>query len=176
MRTAKNVALCMAFALALWPLASQGENRASPHEQVAATLGGKKITVDYGRPYKKGRKIFGELVPWGQVWRTGADEATVMTTETDLQIGTVHVPKGSYALFTIPTEKGWTLVVNKDVKQWGAYKYDVKKDLGRAAMAPAPLAKPVEQLTIAIEGTSANEAVLKLSWDTTAMSVPLTVR
>lgn len=147
------------------------DKRASPHEQVSAVLGGKKVTIDYGRPFKKGRQVFGAagaLVPSGQVWRTGADEATVLTTEGDLTIGTLRVPAGSYALFTVPGDKEWTLVVNKVAKQWGAFKYDAKQDLGRTAMKvtqAAATAAPVEQFTIAIETQGDKQGTLKLSWD-----------
>jgi hypothetical protein len=148
------------------------EKRASPHAEVSAALGGKKITVSYGRPYVKGRAIFGALVPWGEVWRTGADEATIFTTEADLVIGGLKVPKGEYALFTIPTEKQWTLVLNKTAKQWGAFKYDVKQDLGRAPMTVASAAKPVEQLTIEMV-PAGKQLTLKLSWDKTVASVAI---
>src|SRR4051812_41493206 len=77
------------------------KERASPHADVNATVAGKKITISYGRPYKKGRAIWGGLVPWDQIWRTGADEATTLTTDGDLTLGTLKVPKGSYALFTL---------------------------------------------------------------------------
>lgn len=149
------------------------EKRASPHAEVSANLGGKKISISYGRPYAKGRAIFGGLVPWNQVWRTGADEATTFTTEADVTIGTLKVPKGEYALFTIPTEKSWTLVVNKTAKQWGAFKYDAAQDLGRVPMTVASNAKPVEQLTIEL-APSGKQLTLKLSWDKTSASVAIT--
>src|SRR5437870_13144489 len=122
-----------AFLLAVTARADD-KKRVSPHAEVSAALAGKKITVTYGRPYVKGRAIFGGLVPWGEVWRTGADEASTFTTEADVVIGGLKVPKGEYSLFTIPTEKQWTLVLNKTAKQWGAFKYDAKEDLGRVPM------------------------------------------
>jgi len=146
------------------------EERVSPHADATANLGGKKITISYGRPSVKGRAIFGGLVPWGEVWRTGADEATTFTTEADVVIGGLKVPKGEYALFTIPTEKQWTLVVNKTAKQWGAFKYDAKQDLGRVPMTVAAAAKPVEQFTIEMV-PAGKQLTLKLSWDKTAASV-----
>jgi hypothetical protein len=148
------------------------EKRASPHADVSATLAGKKITISYGRPYVKGRAIFGGLVPWGQVWRTGADEATTLTTEGDIVIGALKVPKGVYALFTLPTEKEWTLVLNKTAKQWGAFKYDAAQDLGRTPMTVAAAAKPVEQFTIELVPTG-KQLSLKLSWDKTVASVAI---
>jgi hypothetical protein len=146
--------------------------RASPHEKVEATIGGKKITIDYGRPYKKGREIFGKLEPYGKVWRTGADEATTLTTEGDLMIGSIHVPAGTYSLFTIPDEKEWTLVVNKVAKQWGAFKYDQAMDLGRTKMKIEKV-PAVEQLTIAITPKGANAGELSVAWDTTKAVAPI---
>lgn len=147
--------------------------RASPHEKVEATVGGKKITIEYGRPFKKGREIFGKLEPYGKVWRTGADEATTLTTEGDLMIGSIHVPAGTYALFTIPDEKEWTLVVNKVAKQWGAFKYDASMDLGRTKMKVEKV-PVVEQLTIAITAKSGNAGELSVAWDATKAVAPIT--
>src|ERR1700686_1427501 len=93
------------------------QQRLSPHEQVAINVGRNKITITYGRPYMKGRKIFGGLESYDKVWRTGADEATTLETTADLQIGGLNVPKGTYALFTIPGQNGWKLIVNKTAKQ-----------------------------------------------------------
>ena len=166
--------VCFAFGVAGLLLA-QGKKRASPHETTSATIGGHKITIEYGRPYKKGRKIFGGLEPFGKVWRTGADEATVLATAADLTIGTLKVPKGSYGLFTIPGQEQWTLVINKVAKQWGAFEYNQSEDVGRAAMKVESLAQPLEQLTIAIEPRDGNQGLLKITWDTTAASVPIVV-
>jgi hypothetical protein len=151
------------------------KERASPHEEVSATVGGKKITIAYGRPFKKGRDIFGALVPWGQVWRTGADEATTLTTDGDVTIGDLKVPKGSYALFTIPGQKEWQLIVNKTAKQWGAYSYNAKDDLGKTALKVAAAPAPVEQLTISIEpAAGGKKGTLKIAWDKTVASVGIT--
>lgn len=167
-----TIAAASIAALSLAAPAHSEDKRASPHADVNATLGGKKLTISYGRPYMKGRAIFGGLVPWGQVWRTGADEATTFTTEADVVIGGLKVPKGEYALFTIPTEKQWTLVVNKTAKQWGAFKYDAAQDLGRVPMTVAAAAKPVEQFTIEMV-PAGKQLTLKLSWDKTVASVAI---
>jgi DUF2911 family protein len=169
------VAAVRGFALFGLTILVFAQQRLSPHEQMSGTIAGKKITIEYGRPYKKGRKIFGGLEPLGKVWRTGADEATTFTTDADLTIGTMQVPKGTYALFTIPNQKEWTLVLNKTAKQWGAFSYDQKMDLGRTAMKVETLSSPLEQLTITIEAKSGNQGLLKITWDTTAASVPITV-
>lgn len=159
--------------LAAGSLMVEGQRqRASAHESVTATIGGKKVTIEYGRPQMKGREIFGKLVPYGQVWRTGADEATTLTTEGDLMLGQLHVPAGTYALFTIPGEKEWTLIVNKTAKQWGAFKYDSGADLGRARMSVKSLSSPVEVFTIAIE-PKGNSGTLKMSWASTEASIPM---
>ena len=145
-------------------------NRVSPHETVELSLNGKKITVTYGRPSMKGRKIVGDLVPYGSVWRTGADEATVLTTESDLTIGDLAVPKGSYSIFTLPSETGWKLIVNKVDKQWGAFSYDEKQDLGRVAMKLGKTSPPVEQFTITL-AKAGDGGVMKLEWENTSASV-----
>ncbi len=169
----KAIAIAAVSIALLLPATTRAqEKRASPHADVSAPLAGKKITVSYGRPYVKGRAIFGTLVPWGQVWRTGADEATTFITEADVVIGGLKVPKGEYALFTIPTEKQWTLVVNKTAKQWGAFKYDAAQDLGRVPMTVAAAAKPVEQFTIELV-PAGKQVTLKMSWDKTVASVAI---
>lgn len=147
--------------------------RVSPHETVSAVIGGKKVTIEYGRPSKKGREIFGKLVPYDQVWRAGADEATTITTEGDLMIGSLHVPAGTYALFTIPTQSEWTLIVNKTAKQWGAFKYDANTDLGRVKMKVGKASAPVETFTITLAAKSGANGELSMSWDTVEASIPL---
>ena len=160
--------LCaIAFAQDHTPAPSKG-GKASPHEQFTAKADDATITIVYGRPSKKGRKIFGGLEGYGKVWRTGADEATTFTTDRDLTVGTLKVPKGTYSMFTIPGEKEWTLIFNKVVNQWGAFKYDQTQDLGRTAMKVEKLATPAEQLTISLAGS-----VLRIAWDDTAASVPI---
>jgi len=151
------------------------ENRVSPHETTEFSLNGKKITVSYGRPYMKGRKIMGGLVPYDQVWRTGADEATVLTTEADLMIGNLAVPKGSYAVFTLPSESGWKLIVNKVDKQFGAFDYDEKQDLGRVDMKVGKTSAPVEQFTITL-AKAGSGGVMKLEWENTSASVDIKVK
>jgi len=165
-------------ALAVGVLAAVAQQqRASPHDRVSIQLaGGKKLTIEYGRPYMKGRKIMGGLVPYGQVWRTGADEATTLTTEADLDIQGLSVLAGSYALFTVPSEKGWKLIVNKVAKQWGAFKYDESQDLGRVDMEVTRTASPVEQFTITLMPAGGNKAILKMEWENTSAAVPIAAK
>ena len=151
------------------------QQRESPHESTSGVIAGKTITIEYGRPYQKGRKIYGGLVPFGKVWRTGADEATTLTTEADLMVGDVHVPKGTYGLFTIPGKNAWTLALNKTAKQWGAFEYNSGQDLGRTAMKISGLDEPLEQLTITIEPTSGDKGTLKIAWAQTVAKVDIVV-
>jgi hypothetical protein len=144
--------------------------RPSPHESASVTLKGKKITIDYGRPFLKGRKVGQELAPYGKVWRTGADEATALTTEIDLNIGGVKVPAGKYTLYTLPSEGTWKLIINKQTGQWGT-KYDESQDLGRVDMEKSALPQSVEQFTISFSADKEGTAYLNLDWENTRVSV-----
>ncbi len=147
--------------------------RVSPHETTAATVDGAKISITYGRPYAKGRKIVGGLVPYGQVWRTGADEATTLVTDKALMIGGTHVEPGTYALYTLPGENAWQLIINKQTGQWGT-EYAQAQDLARVPMTVSKTSAPVEQLTIAIADTPAG-GELRLSWENTLATTAFTV-
>lgn len=158
---------------AAYPTGAQ-QHRASPHETVSAEIDGNKVTIVYGRPYKKDRKIWGGLVPYGKVWRTGADEATLLTTEKPLVFGETTVAAGTYSLYTLPEEGGGAkLVINKKTGQWGTV-YDEKQDLTRIDLKKEELSTPVDQFTITISKTGSG-GVLKLAWDNAAYSVPFTV-
>ena len=136
---------------------------------------GKTVTINYSRPSMRGRKIFGSLVPYGQVWRTGANAATSLKTDVNLTIGGASVPAGSYTLYTIPDEKKWTLIINKETGQWGT-EYDEKQDLARVEMKLSKNASPTEQFTISFDQTNANAAVLKLDWADTTAKVDVSVK
>ncbi len=171
--------LCLTAALALCAAAlpAQEAARKSPHDKASVTLAGSQITIDYGRPSLHGRKaVGGTLVPYGQVWRLGADEATKLTTPIALQIGSLSVPAGSYALFTIATASGWTLIVNKTADQWGAFSYEQSKDLGRVPMQVSKTSGPIEQFTIAFNKAGEKKATLILSWENTMASVDVTAQ
>lgn len=139
--------------------------RASPHEKTQATIDGANVSIEYGRPYAKGRKIFGGLVPFGKVWRTGADEATTIVTDKALAFGSLAVPAGTYTLYTLPGEKEWMLIVSKKTGQWGA-SYPEGEDLGRVPMKVSATAAPVEQLTITLADTAAG-GELHVEWEGT---------
>ncbi|HEU4416861.1 MAG TPA: DUF2911 domain-containing protein [Candidatus Angelobacter sp.] len=144
--------------------------RPSPPGVAEVSLKGKKITIDYGRPFLKGRKVGVELAPYGKVWRTGANEATALTTEIDLTIGGVKVPAGKYTLYTLPSEGTWKLIINKQTGQWGT-KYDESQDLARVDMTKSQLPEKVEEFTIAFEKKGDDTAELNLDWENTRVSV-----
>jgi hypothetical protein len=155
----------------------QPKPRISPPAKISIALAGSTVTIDYSRPSLRGRKaVGGTLVPYGQVWRTGANEATKLTTPVDLMIGDLSVPAGSYALFTIATADGWTLIVNKTADQWGAFTYDKAQDLGRVPMKMSKPDGTVEQFTMAFHKTGEKSATLNLTWENTTASVEVSAK
>jgi len=148
----------------------QGVGQLSPRDSVMATVGSAHVTVNYGRPFRRGRTIVGGVVPYDKVWRTGANEATSFTTDKDLEMGGTTIPAGSYTLFTLPSARGWKLIVNKQTGQWGT-DYDAKQDLARLDLTTRTLPQPVEQFTIAVE-PAADGGVLKMMWENTELSIP----
>jgi hypothetical protein len=154
-------------------MAPAQEPRKSPHDTTAIEIGGHKITITYGRPYLHGRQMIGGHEPYGKVWRTGADEATTIETDADLDINGLRVPKGKYALFTLFDANSWTLIVNKTADQWGAFDYKESADLGRVKMNVSRPSAPVEQFTIALTPAGSNGATLKLAWENVEASVPV---
>lgn len=147
----------------------------SPHVKTGWTIDGASISIEYGRPYVKGRTVGKEVAPYGKPWRTGADEATVLTTDKALKIGTLSLEPGSYTLNTEPGEKEWQLIVGKLGKpgQWGV-PYQADLEIGRTPMKVSKTSAPVEQLTISIDDT-AQGGTLRIEWGTTSASVPFTV-
>ncbi|HVP42768.1 MAG TPA: DUF2911 domain-containing protein [Terriglobales bacterium] len=167
-----SIALLVTLALTLAAAQQDKSKRPSPPGTAEVTLSGHKITVDYSRPKiadpKTGqpRKIFGGLVPFGQVWRTGANDATSLKTDVALDIGGTAVPAGSYTLFTLPSESGWKLIVNRQTGQWGT-EYDPKQDLARIPMKGGKIDKTVDPFTISFDKKSDSEATLHLAWEST---------
>jgi hypothetical protein len=153
-----------------------GKNRPSPPASATCDLGnGKTIKTDYSSPRMKGRKIYGDLVPYGEVWRTGANEATTFVTTADLDVGGRNVPAGSYTIFTVPNSDKWTLIINKKTGEWGIpYKYE-SDELARADMSVSKLPSPVEDFTISYD-KSGNGCTMNIDWDTTRASVKITAR
>jgi len=145
----------------------------SPRDTARGEVGTARIMVDYGRPSRRGRRIFGHVVPWGRVWRTGANEATQLTTDSPLTIGDHTVPAGTYSLWTVPRPDGATLIVNARTGQWGTH-YDRRLDLARLEMARDTLSDPLERFSIAIE-PAGDAGVLRLTWETTSYWIPVDV-
>jgi hypothetical protein len=139
----------------------------SPRDTARGSIGGADVWVDYSRPTKRGREIFGNLVPWNTVWRTGANSATQLNTPVDLLVGGATVPAGKYTLWTLPTPTGWKVIINKQTGQWGT-EYHPEQDLVRIDAKVDALAAPVEQFTIAFEAGQ-----LTLTWDKTRVTVPV---
>jgi hypothetical protein len=175
------LAVMAAVTLSALPLQAQ-QKRVSPHETISQVVDGSRVVVVYGRPYTKDpksgepRKIWGGLVPYGKIWRAGADEATLLISQKPLVFGDTTVPAGAYTLFVLPAEDGSAkLVINKDLGQWGL-QYNEKSDLARVDLKKAPLDAPLDQFTMAIAKGPAGGGVLKLSWENTEYSVAFTVQ
>ena len=147
----------------------------SPLDSTTARVGAARVTVRYSRPKARGRPVFGGLVPWDTVWRTGANAATVLETDRDLVVGTTLVPAGRYTLFTIPSKTGTTLVVSKETERNGqplaGTDYDPAHDLARIPMRTRTLASPVQQLTISIVPQRGDRGTLRVAWERREMTV-----
>lgn len=153
--------------------AQQKPARPSPPGTAAFTLaGGKTITINYSRPKMRDRKIYGGLVPYGEVWRAGANEATTFVSDTALTVGDKDVPAGSYTVFAIPNPDAWTLIISKKTGEWGTDYPGESNDLARVPMKVSKLASPVENFTIAFD-REGNGCTLRLDWETTRASVPI---
>jgi hypothetical protein len=148
--------------------------RVSPHESVTATIGGARISVTYGRPYMKGRTIFGGLVPYGRVWCPGADEATVFESDRDVQFGALTVPAGPHTIWILPTADAWTLIISKEESGFHT-RYHPNLDLGRLPLTKRAAAAPVEQLTFELRESSSTAGTLAMMWENTEVSLPFTV-
>lgn len=161
------------FLAASFGLAQMGNTRPSPPASASCDLGnGKSIKTDYSSPRMKGRKIYGDLVPFGEVWRTGANDATTFVTTADVEVGGKNVPAGNYTIFTVPNPDKWTLIINKKTGEWGIpYKYE-SDELARVDMRVSKLASPVENFTISYEKSS-HGCVMKLDWETTSAWVDI---
>src|SRR6266567_4586336 len=159
--------VCTTFAAAQ----EDKSKRPSPPAQAQCKFSdGKTITVDYSSPRAKGRKIFGELVPYGEVWRTGANEATTFVTDANLKVEGKDVPAGSYTIFTVPAADKWTLIVNKKTGEWGIpYKYE-SEELARVPMMLSKTPSPVENFTISFD-QAGGSCTLQLSWENTQASI-----
>ena len=159
------------LAVSRQPVVAQDKKPLSPPGEASVKFDdGKTVTIQYSRPSMRGRKIFGGLVPYDQVWRTGANAATSLKTDVDLTIGGANVPAGSYTLYTLPGTNSWKLIINKQTGQWGT-EYSEGQDLARVDMKVSQTPSGMETFTISLDKTSANSAMLKLDWENTIASV-----
>jgi hypothetical protein len=144
----------------------------SPRDTVRGTAGRAHVLVDYGRPTKRGRVIFGNVVPWNTIWRTGANAATTLVVDHDVLFGTTRLPAGTYTVFSVPAPASWTLVVSRKTGEWGT-EYDSTADFARIPMRTVTSSAPVERFTIAIEPKGSDAATLTLSWDKLVATLPI---
>lgn len=144
--------------------ASPAQAIASPRALAAGNVSGVSVSVDYGRPSRRGRSIFGALVPWDRVWRTGANAATTMTLDGPLELGGRPLEAGSYTLYSTPSPSGWTLIVNGQTGQWGT-EYDQSRDVLRVPLSLSRPTAEVDTFTISVEDDG-GEGRLVLAWDT----------
>ena len=154
--------------------AGQVAGMMSPRDTARASFAAPSVWVDYGRPTKRGREILGTVVPWNQVWRTGANSATQLNTTTDLRVGDAVIPAGKYTLWTLPTPEGTKLIVNKQTGQWGT-EYDPTKDLIRLDLKTEALTEPVEKFTITVVSLG-NGGEIRFDWDKIRWILPFTLR
>ena len=167
------IACAAALALAATAATAQsGPPRPSPKASVSQTVGVTEIDISYSSPGVKGRQIWGGLVPHGQIWRTGANEATTIAFSTDVQVEGKPLPAGKYALFTIPAAEKWTVVFNRQGDQWGAFDHKPEEDALRVEIAPreAPM---LERMAFAVKDVTDTSAVVELRWE--KLAVPFTV-
>jgi len=148
---------------------------ASPRDSSMVLLNGKNVAVNYGSPSARGRKIMGGVVPYNKVWRTGANEATTFTTESDLSLGGTIIPRGTYSLYTLPSKSSWQLIINKKIPQSGLEYYQ-KYDLVRVKLKKQDLSSPLERLTITLKSTNSHAGVLTIAWEKTSLSVPFSLK
>lgn len=160
MKTISTLFLSLAFMISGH---SQSEKKASPAKTSRAEVGETEVVVNYSSPSKKGREIFGGLVAYDKVWRTGANEATTISFSETTMVNGTEVEAGTYALFTIPGKKEWTIILNSHSEQWGAYNYDSDKDVMRFTVEAEQVKAVVESFTI----TVSEKGLVEMSWDTT---------
>jgi len=147
--------------------------RKSPIAISAVQLGQTYIKVVYGQPQKRGREIFGSLVPYGDVWRTGANEATEITFTEDVELEGNLVESGIYSLFTIPEENEWTIILNKNLGQWGAFSYDETADYLRFNVPVQTIDEMVESFTINFAEVNGTQTVMSMVWNSTKVEIPI---
>jgi hypothetical protein len=168
------IALTASLALSCCAAEAQRSRYTSPPAQASVVVGGAKIRVDYYAPSMHGRKIMGALVPYGEVWCTGANIATGFTTDADLKFGGLRLPRGAYSIWTLPGEKEWTLIVNKETGQFHL-NYRSSLDFGRTKMLLKTLPATIETFRVELRSTGAKTGQTALLWENTEASIPFTV-
>lgn len=166
----KNIirnSIALAFLVSSTAFAQIKTPSASPSATISQAVGLSNVTIEYARPAVKGRLIFGDLVPYGKVWRTGANKITSIKLDNDLYVNGALLKAGSYGLYTIPRESSWTIIFNRDDKQWGAYGYDINKDVIRFEVQPIQLEHLVQYLTIEFDDFTSTSANISIKWENT---------
>ena len=172
----KKLIFSLALAVSVHAFAQQYNIPAvSPRQTVEQQFSVTKISIEYGRPAVKGRKIFGELVPFGQVWRAGANEATKITFGQEVLFGGQKVKKGTYALYVVPQEKEWKIILNRGVNNWGAYTYDAKEDVATTTVPVKMMNEKMERFTINFEDITDEKLNLVFEWDKARADVPVEI-
>jgi hypothetical protein len=172
-RTTILIAAAMGWVVTVGPSGASAQ-RASPHESVSETIDKANVTITYGRPYMRGRQIFGSLVPYGRVWCPGADEATTLDSNRELHFEGLKVPPGPHTIWILPTADAWTLIVSTEPRGFHT-RYNAAADLGRLELVKRPLTSPVEQLTFAIRANPSGGGTVAMMWEATEVSAPFTV-
>jgi len=171
----KKLVLTLFLAASVTAYSQMSLPAASPRQTVEQQFSTSNISVEYGRPGVKGRKVFGELVPYGKVWRAGANGATKITFAQPVNFGGKIVPAGTYGLFVIPTEKEWKIILNKDAQQWGAYAYDEKLNVSDITVPVQKLSEKQEWFAIELNPVDDNALDMVIKWDLTKVTVPVKV-
>lgn len=167
--TTKNAFLILFGLLCSLTVQAQDNQKPSPPMTATGKIKDATITINYSSPAVRERAIWGKLVPYGKVWRAGANEATIFETDKDIKVEGKALPAGKYALFTIPTEGDWTIIFNKEAEQWGAYKYDESKDALRVTVKAKKTDALQERLTYTVKDKS-----VVLSWE--KVEVPIAIQ
>jgi hypothetical protein len=171
----KSISLALVMASTLAPTAFAQEKlnfpAPSPNATVKQTVGLTEVEIVYARPAMRGREIFGKLVPYDQIWRTGANAATTISFSGPVEFGGRTVAAGTYALFSVPGQQTWEVILSSNTKQWGSYQHDAKDEVARVKVTPVKVASPVESLTLSLDGVDADTATLNIAWSNVRVPV-----
>jgi hypothetical protein len=169
----KSILFSLAIACFMSTSAQLKTPKPSPTATISQEVGLTDVTITYSRPGVKDRVVFGELVPYGKIWRTGANKATSITLSTDATIGGQEVKAGSYSLFTIPGKESWTIILNNETELWGTGKYSQDNDAARFTVKPESMKEKMETFTIGFSHFDNGDAMIHLKWENTRVSFPI---